>query len=51
MFKRFDANKDGVVTLEELQGSGKKYPAALTKIFKKLDTDKDSRLILKEIKK
>jgi hypothetical protein len=51
MFKRFDANKDGVVTLEELQGSGKEYPAALTKMFKKLDTNKDSRLTSEEIQK
>jgi arylsulfatase A-like enzyme len=51
IFKRFDANKDGVVTLEELHGSGKEYPAAMTKMFKKLDTNNDSRLTSEEIQK
>ena len=43
--------RTGVVTLEELQGSSKEYPAALTKMFKKLDTNKDSRLTSEEIQK
>jgi arylsulfatase A-like enzyme len=51
IFKRFDANKDGVVTLKELQGNDKDSRPGLTKIFKKLDTNNDSRLTSQEIQK
>ncbi|MCH8044543.1 MAG: hypothetical protein IID44_12585 [Planctomycetes bacterium] len=46
-----DLNKDGLLTLEEYIGNpkGRNVPA-LTRQFKRRDTNKDSRLTVQELK-
>ncbi|TYA74918.1 EF-hand domain-containing protein [Seonamhaeicola marinus] len=44
MFKRLDTNKDGYLTMKELEGKG------ISKQFKKIDTDEDEQISLDEFK-
>lgn len=47
-FKRMDANKDGVVTLEELNSNEKTKKLAAR--FSKIDTDENGEMTLEEFK-
>jgi arylsulfatase A-like enzyme len=50
-FKNRDRNGDGVITLEEFIGNPKnRNVPALTKRFKQLDSNKDGKLLLDELK-
>jgi arylsulfatase A-like enzyme len=51
-FKNRDRNADGVITLEEYIGNPKdRNVPALTKRFKKIDSNGDGKLLLQELKK
>ena len=49
LFKRFDSNKDGIVSFEEFFGDRQVKAVPLTKQFKKRDSNKDSRLTVGEL--
>ncbi len=48
MFERADANKDGLLTKDEMSEAHKKH---LDKMFEELDTDKDGKLSKDELAK
>ena len=51
-FKNRDRNEDGVITLEEYIGNPKgRNDSALTRRFKKIDSNGDGELLLQELKK